>query len=206
MTTADRIAALLRPAAPGSKLTSAEVPLINQLAALWDGRAHVARGEPEWLTAARSKIGEKEVPGAKHNPWIISFWKQTPWIKTDDSDGAWCGGFVKWCLEQARLPYPKNFPAASSFKTYGTKCSPQVGAIGVKARPGGNHVFFIVGETSDRMYYKALGGNQSNGVNIMDIKKSDVDAGNVRWPENAGDPLGIPLPVMGRGTISRNEA
>ena len=39
MTHADNIATALRPIAPDGRLTSAEVPLINQLAALWQGRS-----------------------------------------------------------------------------------------------------------------------------------------------------------------------
>lgn len=39
MTHADRIAAALRPIAPQGQLTNADVPLINQLGALWEGRS-----------------------------------------------------------------------------------------------------------------------------------------------------------------------
>lgn len=42
MTHADRIAAALRPIAPAGQLTNADVPLINQLGALWEGRAPAA--------------------------------------------------------------------------------------------------------------------------------------------------------------------
>lgn len=210
MTRADMIAAALRPIAPGGKLASADVPLINQLGALWDARAGAApvvpTADPLHIQIARSKIGEREVPGTKHNPWILSFWKQTPWLKTDDADSPWCGGFVKWCLEQAGLPYPKEYPRAASYATWGTACPAQLGAIGVKARAGGNHVFFIVGITPDRRYYKALGGNQRDMVSIVDIAVGEVNA--IRWP--AGLPLparsAIYLPVLPAGTISSSEA
>lgn len=39
MTYADRIATALRPLAPGGSLTAADVPLINELAALWTKRS-----------------------------------------------------------------------------------------------------------------------------------------------------------------------
>lgn len=162
--------------------------------------------EPAWVRAGRSKIGEREIPGPKHNPWIIGMWQKlgAPWIKTDDADGAWCGGFVAWCLAEAGLSYPKNYPAAASFATWGTACAPQMGAIGVKARKGGNHVFLIVGITADRMFYKALGGNQDNQVSIIDIPASEVNA--IRWPKGAPAPENKPLPVMPRGTVARSEA
>lgn len=210
MTTADKIAAALRPLAPDGKLATGDVPLINQLAELWDARRPPAitagQAEPAWIVAARSKIGEREIPGSKDNPWIVGFWQRLGAKWFNDDETPWCGGFVAWCLNEAGLSYPKEFPRASSFKTYGTACPAQLGAIGVKARVGGNHVFFIVGQTPDGLYYKALGGNQGNMVSIMDIRKTDVDA--IRWP--AGAPL-VPrgqmvLPTLQRGTVSRNEA
>jgi uncharacterized protein (TIGR02594 family) len=163
-------------------------------------------GEPAWLKAGRSKIGEREIPGPKHNQWIIGMWQKlgAPWIKTDDADGAWCGGFVAWCLNEAGLPYPKNYPAARSFADWGMACKARVGAIGVKARKGGNHVFLIVGETPDKAYFKALGGNQNNQVSIIDIRKSDTTA--IRWPTGAVLPPFAPLPVLPKGTIGVSEA
>lgn len=210
MTHAEKIAGALRELAPGKKLATAEVPLIDRIAALWDERANKGpvgpTADPLHIAIARTKLGEREIPGVKHNPWILSFWKQAPWIKTDDSDGPWCGGFVKYCLEQAGLPYPKNFPAAASYAVHGTACPAQLGAIGVKARKGGNHVFFIVGITPDRRFYKALGGNQRDMVSIVDIAVADVT--HIRWP--AGLPVpprpALYLPVLPAGTISTSEA
>lgn len=210
MTTADIIASTLRPIAPGGRLVNADVPLIDQLAAQWDARRPATTvpnpADPPWVTAGMSKLGEKEIPGSKHNPWIVGFWQRLGARWFNDDETPWCGGFLAWCLNEAGLPYPKEFPRAASFKTYGVACAAQVGAIGVKARIGGNHVFMIVGQTEDKMYYKALGGNQRNAVTIMDILKTDVDA--IRWPP--GVPL-VPnnrlrLPLMPRGVISRNEA
>lgn len=165
-----------------------------------------ATGEPAWVKAGRSKIGEREIPGPRHNQWILGMWQKlgAPWIKTDDSDGAWCGGFVAWCLNEAGLTYPKNYPAAGSFRDWGMPCKPRVGAIGVKARKGGNHVFLIVGETPDKAWYKALGGNQDNQVSIIDIRKADTSF--IRWPTGAVLPEYSPLPVLPKGTIARSEA
>lgn len=63
-TTADRIAAALRPIAPAGQLTNADVPLINQIAALWDGRnasasapvAKIGLGPADYAAAA-SRLG-----------------------------------------------------------------------------------------------------------------------------------------------------
>lgn len=207
MTTADKIATALRAIAPDGKLLNPDVPLINQLAANWDARSVAApSADPPWIVNARSKIGRKEIVGPSHNSWIAKGWARLGAGWYNDDETPWCGFFVADCLNDVGLAYPKNFPAAASFKDYGTACPAQLGAIGVKARKGGNHVFFIVGETPDKLYYKALGGNQSNMVNIVDILKSEVDA--IRWPAGVALPArpNINLPVLPRGTISASEA
>lgn len=207
MTTADKIATALRAIAPEGKLLNPDVPLINQLAANWDARSVAApSADPPWIVNARSKIGRKEIVGPSHNSWIAKGWARLGVGWYNDDETPWCGFFIADCLNDVGLPYPKDFPAAASFKTYGVACPAQLGAIGVKARKGGNHVFFIVGETPDKKYYKALGGNQSNMVSIMDILKTDVDA--IRWPSASTLPPrpAITLPVLKAGTVSVNEA
>lgn len=210
-TSADKIAAALRPIAPDGKLLAAEVPLINSLGQLWDDRRKVITDpsvapamDPAWVAQARTKIGEREIPGSKNNPWIVSNWQRLGAKWFNDDETPWCGNFIAWALDAAGLPYPKEFPRAASFATYGTACAAQLGAIGVKARQGGNHVFFIVGQTPDKMYYKCLGGNQGNAVNIMDILKTSVDA--IRWPSGVPVPATPYLPTLPKGTISVNEA
>lgn len=162
-------------------------------------------GEPAWTRAGRTKLGEREIPGAKHNPWILSFWKQTPWLKTDDSDSPWCGGFMKWCMEQAGIAYPKDFPRAKAWADWGVpvpRSSVPVGTIGVKTRDGGGHVGQIVGITADGVFYKVLGGNQNNMVSITDIRVADFIA--LRWPVGVPLPAGN-LPIMPRGTTGASE-
>lgn len=206
--TADKIALALREIAPDKKLMAADVPYIDKLAAQWDARApantapHIP-GEPLHVAMLRAKIGTREIVGPKNNPWIADGWAKLKAGWFNDDETPWCGFAVAWALNAAGLPYPKNFPSAASFGTFGTACTPRVGAIGVKARTGGNHVFLIVGETPDKIYYKALGGNQGNMVSIMDIPKAQVN--HIRWPE--GLPLvDTGLPTLPKGVISTNEA
>lgn len=204
MTTADRIAEALRKIAPDKRLLGEDVPLLNQIAANWDARKTVPRPaleDPFWLPYARSLIGQREIKGPRHNDWIAKRWAQLGAGWFNDDETPWCGLFVADVLDKAGLPYPKNFPAAASFRTYGVAVPPQLGAIGTMKRPGGNHVLFIVGETQEKTHYKGLGGNQGDAVSIMDVPKAQVDA--FRWPP--GVPLvarpEIRLPVMPRGTI-----
>ena len=210
-THADKIANALRPIAPGKKLLAADIPLINQLGALWSARDVLAPppsapvgATPTWVTTFMSKLGEKEIPGTKHNPWIVSNWKRLGAAWFNDDETPWCGLGQAWALDAAGLPYPKEFPRAKSFATYGVACAAQVGAIGVKSRVGGNHVFTIVGQTPDKMYYKALGANQGDMVSIIDIKKVDVDA--IRWPPGVPIPDVPYLPVMAPGKIGAKES
>lgn len=209
MTYAPQIATALRAIAPGGKLLQDEVTHIDALAALWDARAQPTRApnDPPWITVARSLIGQREVPGPANNNWIAQGWARlgAGWFNADSVP--WCGFFVAHCLQAAGLTYPGRgeFARALRWATWGSACPrPVNGAIGVKSRQGGGHVFFIVGETPDRTHYKALGGNQSNMVSIVDIPKSVVTA--IRWPEGAVPPALEPLPIMPAGTVSGSEA
>lgn len=153
----------------------------------------VAAQEPAWISPLHAKLGEREVPGPKQNLWIQGLWAKlgASWLKSEDDP--WCGAAVAYAMQQAGIAYPKNFPAAASWSSWGVECDPQVGAVGVKERKGGHHVFLIVGETADRRYFLCLGGNQSDSVSIVPIARADVT--DIRWP--AGVPQShLPLPAM----------
>ncbi len=164
-------------------------------------RAAAALADPAWTAIGRALIGQREIPGPKHNPVILSFWRYARWLTSDED--AWCGGFIMHCLDKAGLPFPRDYPKALSWASYGVPCPAQPGAIGVKKRVGGNHVFFIIGETPDKRFFKVLHGNAQNMVCIGDIAKADVFA--IRWPAGVPQQL-APLPRMAPGTISTNEA
>lgn len=209
-TTADKIAAALRPIAPDGKLLAGDVTLVNGLAALWDRRSPAppppsVAASPPWVAIGRKLIGTREIPGPSNNGWISKGWARlgAPWFNDDETP--WCGYFVAHCLDAAGLPYPPKgeFARALRWATWGDPSPPRLGAIGVKARKGGGHVFFIVGETPDQAFFKALGGNQGNCVSIVDIRKADVTA--IRWPAGAAI-SSLPLPVLARGTLAGSEA
>lgn len=202
-TQADRIAKVLREIAPDGKLKSAEIPLINELGRHWEARSP-APAEPAWVPVARALIGQREIPGPQENAWIAKGWARlgATWFNSERTP--WCGFFIAHCLDAVGLPYPLKgeFARALAWAKYGNGVTPQLGAIGVKQRKGGGHVFFIVGETADGKFFKALGGNQSDSVSIVDIAKADVIA--VRWP--AAVPVAaIPLPTMAKGAANVRE-
>jgi uncharacterized protein (TIGR02594 family) len=160
--------------------------------------------DPPWLPPARALIGTREIPGPASNAAIVAWWARlhAPWFNADSVP--WCGLFVAHCLDAAGLPYPGGgaFARALRWATWGVPVTARLGAIGVKARQGGGHVFFIVGETPDGRFFKALGGNQGDRVSIVDIPKAAVVA--IRWPQGAvpGDAV---LPIMPAGTVSQKE-
>lgn len=157
--------------------------------------------DPRWLVEAGKLVGTKEIPGPKHNPFIVAAWKRlgAGWFTDDETP--WCGLLVAHCMEVAGLPYPKLFPRAMAWAEWGKACAPTVGAVVVFKRQGGGHVGFLVGE--DLKHYFVLGGNQGNAVNVMKLEKARAVA--IRWPLS----LGVPtpgLPKMAVGEVSRNEA
>lgn len=159
--------------------------------------------EPGWMKIARGYLGTREIAGSKHNSRIMGWLSRLKsWIKDDETP--WCGTFVAAVMQEAGLPYPKEFPRAKAWSDYGanlrtTHLTP--GAILVFSRDGGGHVGFYVGE--DATAYHVLGGNQSNSVNVTRILKNRCIA--TRWPK--GEPvIGGPVRMASNGTISRNEA
>ena len=157
--------------------------------------------EPKWMQEARARIGEREIPGPRHNSWIAQGWKRLGAGWFNDDETPWCGFFVAHCIQAAGLPFPKMFPRALAWAEWGKACPPAVGAVVVFNRQGGGHVGFLVGENAANYY--VLGGNQSNMVNIAPLAKSRAVA--IRWPSS----LALPspgLPTMTGGVVSTNEA
>lgn len=160
--------------------------------------------EPNWLTIARKCIGIREVVGPKHSG-IIAGWlrKLSAWWTDDETP--WCGTFVAHCLQEAGLPYVKDWYRAKAWVSYGALLRPHLlapGAILVFQRQGGGHVGFYVGE--DDLCYHVLGGNQGNSVSVSRILKQRCIA--TRWPKD--EPvIGKPVHLKIDGTpMTTNEA
>jgi uncharacterized protein (TIGR02594 family) len=156
-----------------------------------------------WMKTAHESVGLKEVVGPKHNTKIQA-WLSKLGAWWNDDETPWCGTFVAHCLREAGHPIPKHWYRALGWKEYGSNLRPThvcEGAILVFSREGGGHVGFYVSE--DRFYYRVLGGNQKNSVNIMRIAKSRCVA--IRWP--TGVPVtGVPIHVATNAPVSGNEA
>lgn len=135
---------------------------------------------PAWLTEARKHIGTREIPGPKHEPKILAWWKaiKRGGIKTDEVP--WCAAFVGGCLETVGI-ISSRYESAKSYLTWGVPLNyPVPGCIAVLTRVGGGHVGFVVGvDAKGRVML--LGGNQGDKVNIAPFDESRV--AGYRWPQ-----------------------
>jgi uncharacterized protein (TIGR02594 family) len=153
--------------------------------------------EPVWLIEARRWIGEREVPGPKSNPRLLSAIRRVGarilGIDYVNDDTAWCGAILAAWLS-ITLPaevLPSIAVRAKSWASFGVRLSaPALGAIMVYDRKGGGHVALYVGETATD--WLLLGGNQGNKVSIMRRSKALGDPIAIRWPRS------VPLPRGGR--------
>lgn len=147
---------------------------------------------PKWLTYARQFDGLKEYPGAPTNPTIAAWLKKLKAWWAEDAT-PWCGTFVANAMQATGYPIPKNWFRAKDWAAWGKSCAPCVGAICVKDRKGGGHVFFAVGRGPGVIY--GFGGNQGDKVCIAAFPVADIIA--FRWPVT--EPVGEPLPQMAGG-------
>lgn len=159
--------------------------------------------EPAWVEEARRHIGVREIPGPRHEPKIIAWWKaiRRGGIKTDEVP--WCAAFVGGCLEAVGI-VSSRYESARSYLTWGIKLQyPAPGCVAVLERHGGGHVGFVVaGDGMGRIML--LGGNQHDQVSISPFDESRVIS--YRWPR-AVPITDHELPILG-STIpsSTNEA
>lgn len=161
--------------------------------------------DPKWLEEARKYIGQHEVVGSKHSPFVLRLWQliRAPF---KDDETPWCAGFVGGMLELSGIPNAGGAWARGYLKQ-GVKLSkPAYGCIVVFERgPTSGHVGFVVGQdASGRLM--VLGGNQGNAVNIKPFPKSRVLG--YRWPGVMPLPERYNLPTLdSRGmALSSNEA
>lgn len=136
--------------------------------------------EPAWVIEARKYIGQKEIKGLKHNPFIVGIWPAIGITWFLDDETPWCGGFLAYVMKRVGLKWPKKPAAALSWGTFGTKLSrPAVGAIAVKTRKGGGHVTIVVGRDPHGNLL-CLGANQNDEVNISAYRPDAFFT--FRWP------------------------
>jgi uncharacterized protein (TIGR02594 family) len=157
-----------------------------------------------WVKEASKYIGVKEIPGKKHEPKILQWWRaiRRGGIKTDEVP--WCAAFVGACLENVGL-VSTRFESARSYLAWGVRLErPIYGCVVVFSRNGGGHVGFLVGQ-DDKGRLMILGGNQNNQVSIAPFDPNRAIA--FRWPKLIAIPQQAnPLPrIRSSAKSSRNE-
>lgn len=163
----------------------------------------------DWMPYARSLIGVRELPGARHSAtimgWIKALGAGKLGITVRDDETAWCGTFVAHVMDRHKLPLterdnPKRNIIAVRAKAWldwgRVLVGPRYGCVLVFGRQGGGHVGFYVGE--DDTHYHVLGGNQGNAVSIARIAKNRLLG--MQWP------YGPRLPAVQRIILKPNGA
>lgn len=122
--------------------------------------------KPAWLLEAEKYIGVKEIPGVKHEPKILAWWKAIKMGGVKDDETPYCAAFVGAMLEATGHVSTRS-GWAKSYLNWGAELSkPVLGAVAVLDRKGGGgHVGFVVGLDSNNRIM-LLGANQNNSVSI----------------------------------------
>lgn len=190
----------------GAKISQVEYDLI--LAAIngtWKPPLAAPAVEAPWVKVAYKLIGQREIPGPKHNNWISQGWAKLGASWFNDDETPWCGFFVAHCMDSVGIEFPRKgeFARAKAWMSWGKSSLPVLGAVVVYHRNGGGHVGILVGESAT--HYYVLGGNQDNCVSVAPFNKKTRPPMGFRWP--ASLPVGqTALPKMNGGTVTKTEA
>lgn len=123
---------------------------------------------------ALNELGQREIPGRRHNMRIVYYHSFTTLGAVDD-ETSWCSSFICAAAEETGHQSTRS-AAARSWLSYGTEVSladAAPGDICVFWRGSPNswmgHVTFIHEKWDGKSHtIKCLGGNQSNAVTIED--------------------------------------
>lgn len=131
-------------------------------------------GESMWLTASKF-IGLTEIPGERHNPQILTFFKDIGhnWVQTDET--AWCSAFINYIALKCDCKMSGELTARSWLKDIGEVVkTPQLGdgvvfwrgTVDDGGGPDGwkGHITLWGGENKKHIW--GLGGNQNGQVNL----------------------------------------
>lgn len=153
---------------------------------------------PPWIENLRRYIGLQEV---RDNKKLEDYLDSDGSTVGDPAKIPWCGDAIQTplALTLPDEPLPANPYYALNWRTWGRALPAgmvSLGAVGTKPRAGGGHVFFVVGH--DATYYFALGGNQSNSICVIKVRKADCNP--LRWP------VTYPLPTASLPETTLNAA
>lgn len=160
-----------------------------------------------WLKDVQKVMGLHEVRNQKE---LSAYLRSDGATLGNPAKMPWCGDLVSTAIKNV-LPDELRPGAlgvnpywALNWNEFGVECGEHYGAIVTFKRPGGGHVGFLVGISTDGLLYRVRGGNQSNMVCDTWIEKTRCRG--KRWPKTYGNPR-LKLPVLTKkGSVSTNEA
>lgn len=162
--------------------------------------------DPIWLKYATTFNGLKEIPGRRHNPIIVQWWKDQGMSFRDD-ETPWCAAYVNQMFKDCRIPNPGRANARSYTKWGQEVKNPVRGSVVVfwRGKPNGwsGHVGFVMGKDQDGNLM-VLGGNQGNEVNIKPFSMNRVLT--YRWPDRSLPNDYERIIISSDGELSHNEA
>ncbi|MEN3146114.1 peptidoglycan-binding protein [Neorhizobium sp. IRAMC:178] len=159
---------------------------------------------PPWVDLVKRKMGLHETRDKKE---LSEFLKSDGHALGDPAKLPWCGDLMETIIAVSlpKEPMIANPYWAANWLRFGVPVKQgeyYLGAIGVKARTGGNHVFTIVGH--DKTHVHAAGGNQSDSISVVKIRKDQITG--MRFPATYPFPTQqMPLTVF-NGRISTKES
>jgi uncharacterized protein (TIGR02594 family) len=124
---------------------------------------------PTLLEVMESRLGIQEMPGAKHNPVIVGWFKEIGHDEVTDDETSWCAVAMSAACVEAGLPMPplNVRMLARSFLTWGVKVpieNVQPGDVTVWPRGAAwqGHVNIVkeVRAVGARVEVRCIGGNQ----------------------------------------------
>jgi uncharacterized protein (TIGR02594 family) len=131
-----------------------------------------------WLTWLIKNTGQKEIPGKKHNKWIVNLFEYTSY-KTNEDETPWCAACINAALEAGAGLKGTRSAAAKSFMKLGEKVSLQPGAIVVISRAPGRYHVTCCDHIIDSKFFAGRGGNQGNELNCKPFEIAKIVA--CRW-------------------------
>src|SRR6188768_2765602 len=137
---------------------------------------------PAWYQVGLEELGQAEAPGKRENPRIAKYHSYTGLAAVSEVV-PWCGSFIAYCMATAKIPYRRSTAAsAADWLQWGRPLkTPILGAVGVKAREGGNHVvMFSKWINKDAGIIQVLEGNASNRVQFGEYSVKVFKGW--RWP------------------------
>lgn len=148
-----------------------------------------ARGEPEWLQAARRDLGIQEIKGPAANPAIMRAWEYVDYDPPDGDETSWCSAKLCEWMEVSGQPSTRA-PNARSWAKWGHELKkPKPGCVAVfwRNRRDGweGHVALYVGPGDRPDEIRCLGGNQSDSVSVASYNLSQLIG--YRWPTTGGN-------------------